>query len=639
MRSILRAFGLVAILFTPSVADAGPPPIDPRQMSGIPRPDPQVPSGTVTVRVLRGSFDKPAIDATVTLEIASAAGETTTKTATTDGQGRVGFSGLEVGARAIAKVDLDGEALASQPIDVLEQSGTRVMLVAGASSEKPSAHGRPGGPAVPVPGTAFPLEGTPKGDLVVGTFNLEARKPFEGIEITLRIETPDGKTEERTGKTDAGGKFVFHGLAAPELASGTKLTVSGLLEQGGEVQTSKSFTMDGDVGLAVVLAKGELPAEPTPPPAKHGSGPSALAGPRFDPALPQGTVRVRIVDGKDAVVASQPVTVVKKDMTGTDAKFTGVTDDMGVVEVAVDVASDAFYFVEARYDGGPYQSNFFQVDKKGGIAVDLRVYPTTSDPRVLRSAVQFVVDGLENDNARVMQFYQVMVSGEEAFWPDEGFKIEPAKGGKSVFLPPFSEDWLTHEDKAQPFATLANPLPPGELANLSIYYIIEHDGSVEIEWTAPFEMIESGVLLSSTQTLDAVNARPSDEKSQVPDKTTQLLGARRMGEPVKFSIGGLPVRESLYKRIAAIVALLIGVAGAIAVLSRPAVDLRTRLRTRRDELLAQLEAQPEGESRQRVVAALDRVYRQLEVLERGAKEPAPRPNAPRADGPAPRPEV
>jgi hypothetical protein len=314
-------------------------------------------------------------------------------------------------------------------------------------------------------------------------------------------------------------------------------------------------------------------------------------------------------------------------MSGTDTKFDGVTDAQGVVEVAVDVVSDAFYFVEARFDGGPYQSGFFQVDKRGGVAVDLRVYPTTSDPRVVRSAVQFEIDGLENDNARIVQFYQVMVSGDEAFWPAGGFKLQPAKDGTGLHVPPIAEDWLSHEDKAQPFATLANPLPPGELTNLTIMYLLEHDGSVEIEWVPPFELIESGVLVSAKQTLDAPGARPSDEKSKVPDKTTYLMGKRRIGEPVKLSVGGLPVRDALYKKIAWIAALLIGLAGAIAVLSRPSVDLRVRLRARRDELLAQLESVPEGETRERIVAALDRVYRQLEVLERGAKGPTPRAEA------------
>ncbi|MCH9681981.1 MAG: hypothetical protein K0V04_11145, partial [Deltaproteobacteria bacterium] len=41
------------------VALAGPGMPDPKQMSGIPRPDAQIEAGQVTVRVLDGSFDKP----------------------------------------------------------------------------------------------------------------------------------------------------------------------------------------------------------------------------------------------------------------------------------------------------------------------------------------------------------------------------------------------------------------------------------------------------------------------------------------------------------------------------------------------------------------------------------------------------
>ena len=46
---------LVLLLAAPVHAGPGMP--DPRQMSGIPRPDPQIPAGEITVRVLLGSFD------------------------------------------------------------------------------------------------------------------------------------------------------------------------------------------------------------------------------------------------------------------------------------------------------------------------------------------------------------------------------------------------------------------------------------------------------------------------------------------------------------------------------------------------------------------------------------------------------
>lgn len=623
MKTLVRLVALVVLLMAPAVVEAGPA-IDPRQMSGIPRPDPAVPSGAITVRVLKGGFDRPAVDTEVTLEIVAPDGTASEQKATTNGEGRAGFSGLAVGSRATAKVDLDGESLASQPIEVLAETGTRVMLVAGASASgsaaSPSApaHGDAAGPAVPLPGTPFPLEGTPKGELVVGTFDLGARKPIEGVVVKLTIDTPDGKTETREGTTDRGGRFVFQDLAAPTLPAGTKFRVEGTLEKGGDVQVSKTFTMEGEVGLALVLAKGTLPAEP---PAHGPAARAPLAGPRLDGSLPDGTVRVRVVDGEDRPVANQSVVVVKKDMANTDTPFPAVTDATGVVDVSVDVASDAFYFVECRYDGAPYQSSFFPVDKRGGVAVDLRVYPTTSDPRVVRSAVQFEVDGLENDLARVVQIYQVMVTGDRAFWPAGGFRLEPAKGGHGIHVPPVAEEFLSHEDKAQPFATLANPIPPGELTDLTILYLVDHDGTAEIEWTPPFALVETSVLVGSDQSLKAEGARPSEQKGAPRAKASQLLGERKVGEAVEFGIGGLPVRNPIYRWIGAVVASVLAFAGFLAVVFKPTSNTLARLRARRDALLSTLDETPEGPARERIVTALDGVYRQLDALERNAPAP------------------
>ena len=115
----------------------------------------------------------------------------------------------------------------------------------------------------------------------------------------------------------------------------------------------------------------------------------------------------------------------------------------------------------------------------------------------------------------------------------------------------------------------------------------------------------------------------------MPNKTVQLLGTRKRGEVVEFSIGGLPIRDPTPRRVALWAALAIGFAAAIGVLSRPRSDLRVRLKARRDALLGQLDGMPEGEARKKIVTALDRVYRQLEALDRSAAKTAtpPKPEA------------
>src|SRR5215203_3845893 len=67
---------------------------DARQMSGIPRPDPQLTTGTVTVRVARGSFANPVVSLTVDLT-----GGASPRQATTNAEGRAEFTGIAPGTR------------------------------------------------------------------------------------------------------------------------------------------------------------------------------------------------------------------------------------------------------------------------------------------------------------------------------------------------------------------------------------------------------------------------------------------------------------------------------------------------------------------------------------------------------------
>ena len=80
--SILVRAAFVAALLGSTPSHAGPA-IDPRAMSGIPRADPQLQAGSVTVRVLDGGFDAPATGTEVTLELTGPDGTKATRTATT----------------------------------------------------------------------------------------------------------------------------------------------------------------------------------------------------------------------------------------------------------------------------------------------------------------------------------------------------------------------------------------------------------------------------------------------------------------------------------------------------------------------------------------------------------------------------
>ena len=97
---------------------------DPRQMSGIPRPDPNLADGLITVRVIRGSFANNVPDHPVEL----LAGDTVS-TAETDREGRASFTSLSPGSPVRVATALDGERLVSQPFATPGKGGVAVLLV------------------------------------------------------------------------------------------------------------------------------------------------------------------------------------------------------------------------------------------------------------------------------------------------------------------------------------------------------------------------------------------------------------------------------------------------------------------------------------------------------------------------------
>ena len=114
---------------------------DPRQMSGIPRPDPDLADGLITVRVIRGSFANNVVGHAVELR----AGDTVS-TVDTDEEGRASFASLSPGSRVTVATTLDGQILESPPFATPGRGGVAVMLVgtAGGLGGDPDPVARPG---------------------------------------------------------------------------------------------------------------------------------------------------------------------------------------------------------------------------------------------------------------------------------------------------------------------------------------------------------------------------------------------------------------------------------------------------------------------------------------------------------------
>ena len=93
-------------------------------MSGIPRPDPNLADGLITVRVIRGNFTNNVPDHPVEL----LAGDTVSM-AETDTEGRAAFTSLSPGSQVRVATTLNGERLVSQSFATPGSGGVAVLLV------------------------------------------------------------------------------------------------------------------------------------------------------------------------------------------------------------------------------------------------------------------------------------------------------------------------------------------------------------------------------------------------------------------------------------------------------------------------------------------------------------------------------
>jgi hypothetical protein len=188
-------------------------------MSGIARQDPMVPSGTVTVRLIRGQLSNRVTEHPVELFV----GETP-RTARTDAEGRAEFDKLPVGAALRAVATIDGERLESQTFEVPATGpGIRLMLVATDKEAEARKAAEASAPAISAPvvlggDTRIVIE---PGDENVDVYYIleilnNARAPANPA-VPFEFDLPDG----------AGGTTLFEGSTPLAVVTGTHVRVNG----------------------------------------------------------------------------------------------------------------------------------------------------------------------------------------------------------------------------------------------------------------------------------------------------------------------------------------------------------------------------------------------------------------------------
>jgi hypothetical protein len=189
---------------------------DPKQMSGIPRPVDDLPSGAISVRLIRGDLSNNIANHPVELHVGSKV-----LTEKTDESGRAQFSNLTPGATVKAVAVVDGERLESQEFPAPAKGGIRLLLVATDTSTGPAT--TPDAPAV-------------SGQVVIGDQSRIVMEPGEDVvrvfyllDISNNARAPVNTPApfEFDVPSEAKATAIMQGSSPNASVTGTHVTVRG----------------------------------------------------------------------------------------------------------------------------------------------------------------------------------------------------------------------------------------------------------------------------------------------------------------------------------------------------------------------------------------------------------------------------
>ena len=230
-------------------------------MSGIPRPDPNLQDGSITVRVIRGSFANNVVGHPVELR----AGDTVS-TVDTDAEGRATFASLSPGAQVTVATVLDGQTLESQPFSTPGRGGVAVMLVGAAGG----LGGDPGPAQAARPGRVT-LGQDSRVRIALGEETIEVYYLLDVLNIADVPVEPLTPFELRL-PAGAQGATVLQGSSPRTIVDGSRASVSGAFAPGvtpvavgyilpyssGSLVVSQTFPADFDQLLVFVEKWGSI---------------------------------------------------------------------------------------------------------------------------------------------------------------------------------------------------------------------------------------------------------------------------------------------------------------------------------------------------------------------------------------------
>ena len=195
---------------------------DPSLINGKAIPAPELPAGTVTVRVVR-----EAIGNNIAGQVVVVTSGATKREAKTDEQGRANFDNLQPGVEAHAEAVVNGERLISDPFSPPTSGGLRVILVAGLkeAAARKQQEDAAAAAAPPVKGVVV----FNPNSRVMMEFRDDALNVFYVLEIVnnARARVDIGGPLILDLPSGAAGASILEGSSPSATVSGDRVTVTG----------------------------------------------------------------------------------------------------------------------------------------------------------------------------------------------------------------------------------------------------------------------------------------------------------------------------------------------------------------------------------------------------------------------------
>jgi len=363
-------------------------------------------------------------------------------------------------------------------------------------------------------------------------------------------------------------------------------------------------------GLALAAASAVVVLVASRPAGAQGQGmampdPSQMSGvPLPSGDLANGEITIRVVRGSVANdISGQAV-----ELHGGPEVLTETTDENGRVQF-FGVAPGTMVHGVAVVDGVRLESQTFPVPAQGGVRVmlvapdaamearaaedaRLAAEPAVSGMVVLGAQSQFVVE-LEDD---ILQVYYLLQIANNARTP-----VEPAQ--PIVFNLPPGARGATMLEGSSPLAraegarlVVNGPFPPGATVVQAAYELPYSQSTVTITQPLPAQLERLSLVVEKVGGVHVESAQLASHGDMPADGKTYLVGngpAIAAGQPLTFTVTGLPYRATWPRTLALVLVAGILGAGAWAATSvtgnTGATDKRRKaLQGRRDRLFADL---------------------------------------------------